>query len=181
MKHYENAAIVVELVEQLRGRGSWCGATHLQKTAYFLKHLTEVPVDFDFILYKHGPFSFDLQDAVSYLTAYDLLDLKSNGPRYGASLVPGDRVRLLKSEYGYKAEEFRSEVEFVADRLADRGVVDLEKLGTALWVTLNTEATTAEERAREMVKRKPHISYAEALTAVRELDEMRQDWEAVRN
>jgi uncharacterized protein YwgA len=181
MKHYENAAIVVELVEQLRGRGSWCGATHLQKTAYFLKHLTEVPVDFDFILYKHGPFSFDLQDEVSYLSAYDLLDLKSNGPRYGASLVEGGRAQLLRDEYGYKAEQYRRQIEFVADRLADKGVVELEKLGTALWVTLNTDATTTEERAREMVQRKPHISYAEALTAVRELDAMQQEWASVRN
>ena len=181
MQHYENAAIVVELVRQLRARDSWCGATHLQKTSYFLKHLTGVPLDFDFILYKHGPFSFDLQDEVAYLTAYDLLDLKSNGPRYGASLVEGGRAELLRKEYGYKAEEYQPQIRFVANRLASKGVVDLEKLGTALWVTENTEAETPEARAREMIACKPHIDFADALAAVNELDEMRAAWAAQNN
>ncbi len=65
MNQHENAAVVVELVEQLGRRNSWCGATHLQKTAYFLRELTSVPLDFDFVLYKHGPFSFDVQSEIS--------------------------------------------------------------------------------------------------------------------
>lgn len=176
MNPHENAAIVVELVRRLRDGGSWCGATHLQKTAYFLKHLTQVPVDFDFILYKHGPFSFDLRGELSYLLAQGLLERKLNEPPYGPSLRPGPRAHLLAARHGAAADRYKREIEFVSEHLADKGVVELEKLGTALWVTLNTSATTAEERAREMVHRKPHIVYAEALEAAREVDRMRAEW-----
>lgn len=181
MNQHENAAIIVRLVEQLRGRNSWCGATHLQKTAYFLTELTKVPLDLDFVLYKHGPFSFELQDEISYLVGNDLLDLRPNQPPYGPSLEKGDRAHLLMQRFGSVADRYKQQIAFVAEYLASKGVVDLEKLGTALWVTENTEAKTPDERAREMVERKPHIGPAEALAAVHELDEMREAWAAQSN
>jgi uncharacterized protein YwgA len=62
MKEAQNRAILVTLIKSLRSKGSWCGETHIQKAAFFLQQLTGVPIDFDFILYKHGPFSFDLRE-----------------------------------------------------------------------------------------------------------------------
>jgi len=180
MNPHENAAIVVELVARLRDGGSWCGATHLQKTAYFLKHLTGVPLDFDFILYKHGPFSFDLRGELSYLLALGLLERKLNEPPYGPSLQPGPRAHLLMERYRAAAEQYDREIGFIAEQLADKGVVALEKLGTALWVTLNTEATTDQDRADTMVELKRHIGPDEAREAVREVDQMREEWAAVK-
>lgn len=176
MNPHENAAIVVELVRQLSDRNGWCGATHLQKTAYFLKHLTGVPMDFGFILYKHGPFSFDLRGELSYLLAQGLLKRELNERPYGPSLRPGPRAHLLMDRCRGAVEQYRRQIEFIADRLAAKGVVELEKLGTALWVTLNTEARTDQQRVSEMVQRKPHIDPVEALAAVREVDRMRAQW-----
>jgi len=177
VREYENAAIVVELVAQLRGAGNWCGRPHLQKAAYFLKHLTGVPLDFDFILYKHGPFSFGLRSELSYLQAVGLLERRLNEPPYAPSLQPGPRAHLLMQRYRAAAEQYDREIGFIAEQLADKGVVALEKLGTALWVTLNTEATTDQDRADTMVELKPHIGPDEALEAVHEVDRMREEYE----
>jgi hypothetical protein len=172
----ENAAIVVELVRRLSDRGGWCGAAHLQKTACFLKHLTGVPMDFEFILYKHGPFSFDLRSELSYLLAQGLLERELNEPPYGSSLRPGPRAHLLMDRYRGAVERYDRQIEFIAERLADKGVVELERLGTALWVTdAMPEERTPEERAAEMVRLKPHIERADALSAVRDVDEMRRE------
>src|SRR6266545_4036200 len=62
MKRLQRAALLTELVEQMRAHDSWCGETHLQKATYFLQELLDVEMDYDFVLYKHGPFSFDLRD-----------------------------------------------------------------------------------------------------------------------
>ena len=60
-----NGVVITRLIETLRERGSWCGETHVQKAAFFLQELMEVPTRFHFILYKHGPFSFDLRDELT--------------------------------------------------------------------------------------------------------------------
>jgi uncharacterized protein YwgA len=60
MDRLRRAAILTRLIEQLRNGGSWCGETHVQKATFFLQELLNVPLSLDFILYKHGPFSFDL-------------------------------------------------------------------------------------------------------------------------
>ena len=60
MDRLRRAALLTRLIQRLRDRGSWCGETHLQKASLLLQDLTGVPLGFDYILYKHGPFSFDL-------------------------------------------------------------------------------------------------------------------------
>lgn len=60
MERLNRAAVLLNLVETLRSKGSWASETHFQKAAYFLQELLRVPLEFEFILYKHGPFSFGL-------------------------------------------------------------------------------------------------------------------------
>jgi len=69
MDRLRRAALLTQLIERLRRRGSWCGETHVQKATLFLQDLTRIPMGFDFILYKHGPFSFDLRDELTSLRA----------------------------------------------------------------------------------------------------------------
>ena len=64
MDRVRNGVVITKLIETLRERGSWCGETHVQKAAFFLQELMEVPMRFNFILYKHGPFSFESQRRV---------------------------------------------------------------------------------------------------------------------
>ena len=59
MDRLRRAAILTQLVGNLRREGSWCGETHVQKATFFLQELMEVPLGFNFVLNKHGPFSFD--------------------------------------------------------------------------------------------------------------------------
>ena len=65
MERLQKAAILTELADQLRREGSWCGHTHMQKATYFLQDLLEVPTGYEFILYKHGPYSFDLSEEMT--------------------------------------------------------------------------------------------------------------------
>ena len=91
MDRLPQAAIVTKLAKRLRHYGSWCGETHIQKAMYLLQELLEVPTGFDFILYKHGPYSFDLGDELTSLRADGLLALEPQtvpyGPRFAATPV----------------------------------------------------------------------------------------------
>ena len=58
----------------------WSGETHLQKATYLACWLVDIPFDFDFILYKHGPFSFELRDELGSMRADRLLDREPQPP-----------------------------------------------------------------------------------------------------
>ena len=70
MNDNDRSAILLDLAAQLREHGSWTGETHVQKAAYFVQELLGVPSGFRFVLYRHGPFSFDLRASLNKLEAW---------------------------------------------------------------------------------------------------------------
>jgi uncharacterized protein YwgA len=178
MERLRRAVVLLTLLEHLQKHGSWCGETHIQKTTYFLQELLRVPLGFDFTLYKHGPYSFDLSDELTALQADQLLAMVIRDPQYGPALLPGPTSQTFLKGYPKTRAGVAREVQFVADRLAQKNVVELERLGTALFVTLNPRASAAAEaRAAEITRLKPHITPEQARTAVRLIDQMVAEWE----
>ena len=54
LSYSSRCAVVVELAEKLRQRGSWCGETRLQKALFILQDLAKFDLGYKFIIYKHG-------------------------------------------------------------------------------------------------------------------------------
>lgn len=168
MERLERAAVIAELIGTLHERGSWCGETHVQKSMYLLQELAGHPVGFDFILYKHGPFSFDLRDELTAMRADYLLELEVRRLDYGPTLKPTPNLDSVSRRYGSTVEAARPAIEFICERVGDKTVVELERLGTALYVRRkHPEAQDSSELARKIVELKPHISGPEALEAVK--------------
>jgi hypothetical protein len=177
MENLDRAAVILTLAKELRDHGSWCGSTHLQKTTYFLQELTGAQLDFEFILYKHGPFSFDLRDNITGLVAYNLLRMQPNEPPYGASLELTSRGERVMSGHAELANQYQREIAFVAQHLANKKVTDLEKLGTALFVTHRQPGLDRNAQAHQIHSLKPHVSLEEAHAALEELHTMEQEWQ----
>ena len=151
-------AIVLSLADELKAAGSWSGETHLQKSVYFLQALTRVPLGFDFILYKHGPFSFDLRDTLSAMRADYQLGLLIHPIPYGPSLVTTKSGQRLQERFSSVVRVHRNEIDFVAEQLGTKSVTELEQLGTALYVKLEDGSRSSEQIARRVAELKPHIS-----------------------
>jgi uncharacterized protein YwgA len=171
MERLQKAAILTELADQLRREGSWCGHTHMQKATYFLQDLLEVPTGYEFILYKHGPYSFDLSEEMTALRADYLIEFDHKSPGYGPGLAPTRTSAELRSRYPVTLAKHAREIEFVARAFGSKGVTELEKLATALYVTREDgRGRSLEERARRLVELKPHVSLDQALDAIHEFD-----------
>jgi hypothetical protein len=168
-------AVIAGLARRLDDHGSWSGETHIQKAAYLLSELLDVDFDFDFILYKHGPFSFELRDELSSMRADRLLEREAQPPPYGPRIVVTPRGRELEARFGRTMQRYGSALDWVAGRLGQRGVMDLERLATALWVKRKHPESDVEERARALVEVKPHVPIAEAMAAVEEIDAMAEE------
>src|SRR5713101_1542239 len=95
MNRLECDAVIIALVESLSTHNSWCGETHIQKSAYFLSRLEQDAVCFSFILYKHGPFSFGLRDQLTALRARSFLQLEATFP-WGSRFRSTDAGSVLK-------------------------------------------------------------------------------------
>ena len=172
MERYEEAALILSLMERLRENGSWCGDTHVQKTAYLLKELCSVPLSFDFILYKHGPFSFDLEDALTLLRARGTIEIEPV-LGYGPKLSTTDRATRLIAQHQETIERYSQELDFVAQQFSQKGVAELERLGCALYITLERGGLVpAAERAEYLHELKPHISVSDAEDSVSEIDQL---------
>jgi hypothetical protein len=161
--------LILTLVGALRPRGSWTGETHVQKVGYFLQELLGVPLKADYILYKHGPYSFDLRRTLGAMRALQYADWRPNPHPYGPTLVEGELAATLK-RFTKEPVEYRAKISFVAEWLGPKRVAELERLGTALYVTL--EDSVAQDRAARICELKPHVTSADAQAAVAELDTM---------
>ncbi len=173
----EHIALIGSLIISLEARGCWCGETHIQKTGYFLQEMGGVAMQYDYILYKHGPFSFELRDDLTAMRAYGLLQLKIQQYPYGPSFYITEQGKRLIKRFSSIEEKHQGAIDFISSHLADKGVAVLERLGTALYVTRETEARTPEERVKKMVELKPHIKQEKAWDAVSELDRMIRECE----
>ncbi len=180
MDRLQSAALIVELVDQLHQKGSWCGETHLQKAAYFLQELLNVPLGFEFVLYKHGPFSFSFRDKLTELRADGLLDLSPRPYPYGPTFSVTKLGEAIRQRYPKTLGRYGRSVAFVAERLGNKGVANLEKLATALYVTRESPEKPRHEQAVLINELKPHVSVAEATQALAELAAIEADLAALR-
>ena len=181
MTRAKRTAIVAALNQRLRQHGSWSGETHMQKAVYFLQELLRVRTDFDFVLYKHGPFSFDLRDVIGQMRAERLLEFRQQPYPYGPSLVvPAQQEEVLRRRFPNTLRRYADRLEFVASELGRRRVSELERLSTALYVTRQDSSASDNAKARQIVELKPHISYDDALSALRAVADLEQRAEPLR-
>jgi len=178
MKRRQREAVVLALADKLKDQESWCGETHLQKAAYFLQELAKVPLGLGFILYKHGPFSFELRDEITAMRADGLIKLQLQPYPYGPSLLTTDNGRRLQKRWPMTLRKYADSIAFVAKQLATKGVAELERLATALYITKKHPGESVESRACRLHELKPHVSISEAQSALQDIDRMIKESES---
>lgn len=177
MKKLQKAAILADLADRMKDHGSWCGETHIQKAVYFLQEMLQVPLEYRYMLYKHGPFSFDLRDEITEFRVYELFRLEPRPIPYGPSLRATTNAAELKSRFPKTLNNYGKHLAFVAEAFDGKGVADLERLATALYVSLEAKNGRTEARAERIHTLKPHVGMDLALKAVKEVDAMRESAE----
>jgi hypothetical protein len=166
---------IIDLIHKLRQGGSWCGETHVQKAMYISQDLANANLGYKFIMYKHGPFSFELKDELSSMRASNIVEFAFPRKDYGPSIRPtdfGERVYRVNRENIDRYEIINS---FVADWLATSDVRNLEKIATAYYVTKRHPRESVAARARRISSLKPHVDTIAAEAAVRLVDQKKAE------
>ena len=172
MRKLQRQVVLLKLIEALAAKGSWCGETHVQKATFFLQEAVRVPLGFEFVLYKHGPFSFDLRQELGEMRSTQLIDVRSRPAPYGPSLDLSAAAARLTVLFPKTSKRYQQQIEFVAGSFNEKDVLDLERLGTALYVTRKGRRLSPDALAAKIVELKPHISEADARNAVAAVDKL---------
>ena len=177
MKRLQKVSIIINLMNRLKEKGSWCGETHIQKSLYFLQELTKVPLEFEFILYKHGPFSFDLRDELTAMRADGLIENVVQPYPYGPSLNSTKSGNNIHEFFPITTEKYSDELSFIAKYLGDKTVAELERMGTALYISSQSDNENMNEKAEEIIRLKPHVNLVDARIAVQKVEEMKNNFQ----
>lgn len=157
-------AIILAVVEALHQRHSWTGKTHVQKTISLLNDKGKMAIPFRFVLYRHGPYSFDLEAELEQMKSYGALDIDLNTQGYGVILRPGSNAGFVREKGKLSLEEMKA-IDDVCDFVKDSNIWILERLATASWIRVQEGITERESVARRLNSLKPHISIEEAKEA----------------
>lgn len=167
MNEATKAAIMSELAEKMLANGSWCGETHIQKATFFLQELLDVPLGFEFILYKHGPFSFDCRDFLASMRADQLLENQVRPNSFGPTLHTTDVSKEYRKRFLLTLGKYKNAIDFVAQKLGTMNVSELEQVSTALYVIKNEpELNDDSSRSIRINILKPHVAVTSAQKAV---------------
>jgi hypothetical protein len=175
METLERYAILISLLKKMKECESWCGGTHIQKSVYFLQQMLGVPTGFDYILYKHGPFSFELRDELTAMRGKLILKLDSKPYPYGPSYAPGAIAEAVERRLPKTIEEYFLQVNFVANNLSIMDVADLERFATALYIQSEEMGEARiEDCAARIHELKPHISVESAIEALKTIEMLKE-------
>lgn len=174
MSRFEEIPTLLFTVKQLKEAGSWSGETHIQKTMYLCQKASDVGDVYKFVLYKHGPFSFELSDRLQTLISDKIIEVETRPP-YGPSLVIADDFKLDSIDKKFNNEVGRR-VKDICAKFGRRSVAELERVATAVFVNDKFGSTRSGiDRVLELRALKPHISIDAARQAFEEADALLAD------
>ncbi len=167
-EYFKQGAILGTFVEAVRETGRACGETLMQKAAYVMKELFDVPLSDEFRIHYYGPFSYQLQGRLASLEADDFLRVS---PReMGVTYDTGARFHQLKECYPKTIATHLHAIQFAAERLGSLGVKQLEPLVTALFVTRQHPGASTAIRVAKLIEIKQHVKPAEAQAGIETID-----------
>jgi uncharacterized protein YwgA len=151
--NYELHRLILETVKGLRNQKSWTGRTHVVKTLFLAAQKADLP--FEFVLYKHGPYSFEVDEELESMLSYDAVEKDAIGG-YGPQLRVGEGAVFVEDQVvsASALDAIRKATQYVSSR----NVSELEALATTVWLMTPGQPNERAELVSGLIKLKPHIS-----------------------
>ena len=159
MKRLEQRAVLVRLIERLNNKGRGCNEVYIQRAVYVIQSLCRVNLDFSFVLYKYGPFSFDLQDELTICRADGLLSIETHAV-VGATFAATELGRRLMGRFSV-TNDFTVKFEELVTWVSECSITQLDKLSTAIYVIREMKTGSQKDKARRLLQVNPQISAVE--------------------
>lgn len=165
--NFRKHAVILAVIDGLKNEGSWTGKTHVQKSLFLAQAARAFEVQFEFVLYKHGPYSFDLEHEMEEMKSYGAMQAEPVSG-FGVILSPGPTASLVKDRAALP-DEIKPNINRISKFIGKRNVIELERLATAAWIRTREGMDDPVQAATRLHELKPHIQITEAEEAGKEL------------
>jgi uncharacterized protein YwgA len=149
--------------------------TQLHKTAYLLETAGNVRHGFAFTLHLHGPYSYELDAALSELSAIGWLRVERGASGYGARYSLTDQAREHLPRYAERWRGYEPMMRAIGKEVLPRGVADLELLTTAWYVIQEAPEASLDACAQRLQALKPHFSEERIRQGLEEIQRIVQE------
>jgi len=157
---FRKHAFILSVVKCLHEHGSWTGKTHVQKSLSLLRDRGDVEVPFVFVLYRHGPYSFEVESGIEEMRSYGAIELE---PVQGSGVIIhlGSMAQYVFERGKLSALEIEA-IRGVCKYVDARNVLELERLATASWIRSQEKVRSSQDVVKRLTTLKPHISSKDA-------------------
>jgi uncharacterized protein YwgA len=169
----QKQALILKMIETLQNHGSRTGKAHIIKGLFLGQAAGLFDLPFDFFLYKHGPYSSDIEATIEEMKTYGAVEVEPSFDGYGVILSPG-KMASYPEERAPVPNQILEGINKVCEFLRHRNAKELERMATAAWIRTREEMTDPEEVANRLHELKPHVSPAEARKADAKVQEFLQ-------
>ena len=162
----EQTALILSLIDSLSVDESRTSETHIQNYIYFTQEMLEVPMDFEFVLYKNSPYSFDLSEKLTSLRADRLLAIELNNS-YPCFVIT-DLGKKYIGRFPKTLAPHKKQIGFIVKNLGAKDIRELGQLATALLID-RTEKNRIEDlnKLKEAISNKPDERVGKSLEFIR--------------
>lgn len=128
-------ALIAELAQRLESTSRQFGKTSLQKMIYLLQELNEVPTNYQFSLYTHGPFTAQLLGDLDLVEALGAVKVQYVVSGYGGyQISPGSEWKVIRDKDAQFLKENKDAIDRVVDEFGAFSAKDLELRSTIVYL-----------------------------------------------
>ena len=161
-------ALILAMIEGLRAHGNRTGKTHVIKGLFLGKAAGVLEVPFDFFLYKHGPYSTDVEENLEEMISYGAVAVDPAFDGYGVILRPGEKADFAQARAPLRPET-REGIGRICQFIQGKNAGQLERLATAAWIRTVEGIQQTDEVASRLNLLKPHVNLQQARESDEEL------------
>src|SRR5437879_3671463 len=96
------------MIEALRAQGNRTGKTHIIKGLFLAQAAGLLDDSFSFFLYKHGPYSTDIEENIEQMKSYGAVEVEPAFDGYGVLLSPGEMDSFVKKRVNLSDETLKA-------------------------------------------------------------------------
>ncbi len=168
-------ALIAELAQRLESKSPQFGKTSLQKIIYLLQELNEVPTNYQFSLYTHGPFTAQLLGDLDLVEALGAVKVQYVVSGYGGyQISPGREWEAIRDKAAQFLDEKKDAIDRVVDEFGAFCAKDLELRSTIVYLDRDVKRSKKDlDRANfiELVKKvKPRFTEDAIAEALEQLE-----------
>jgi len=172
--NFRKHSLLLTAIEEFHSHGEMPTGIHIHKAMSFAQSMDLLEVPFAFILYKHGPYSVDIEFELDQMRSYSAVVAGKN-PFLSQVLRVGSNGDLVRKKAPLQFCEV-SGISRVCAFLSKRSLIQVDLFATAAWISYHERISNPEQLASRLHSLKPFISKQDAIAgglAVSQFDQMR--------